>query len=63
MKIGLYHFFEPVAYPVLRGKNKQRKGSEAHNRNDDIFRADRSVKKGPDHCIEKIGKKKSNDKL
>jgi hypothetical protein len=63
VKISLYHFFKPVADTILRGKNKERKSSETYYRNGDKFCIDRFQEERFDHCIEKISKKKSNDKL
>jgi hypothetical protein len=41
VEISLYYFFEPVAYPVLRAKNKQRKSHETYKGNDYKFCIDR----------------------
>jgi hypothetical protein len=42
VKVSLYYIFEPVAYAVFRGKNKQRKNCETNEGNDYKFCIDGS---------------------
>ena len=63
MKVSLHNLFEPVAYTVLRGKNKQRENSKTCNRKDYEFYTNRVKHERFDHCVEKVYEKKSNDQF